>query len=246
MSRHVIAKILTAALAIIILAGCSSKKSNPVGPDSTNPFNPSVVSLNTPDKALLLCGANFTGEAYTYTTLAKKYDSLFSHLTPSGTPADSIVDGDSVVYTWTADQLGIKLIRRDTASAYGWRIIFNGNRSGIDYTDWTYIEAGEKHDKSIGAMQLTENLVGAPNYHWGWTLIGGQTNVLINWYVGVNHMEVKISLSSDKTGYLECYVNDAIDWKVDWGSGRPSCSGMWYDYTEGHVTSSGSWGYSEG
>jgi hypothetical protein len=235
------------ALILIVFAGCSSKKSNPAGPsNSINPFNPSILSLNTPDKALLLCGSQHPGEAYIYTGMAKKFDSLFGHLSPSGTSADSVIDGDSVVYTWTADQLNIKLIRQDTASTYEWGIFFNGGKSGINYTDWTYIMAEEAHDRSAGWMQSYEKDPGGTSYRWQWTKSGGQSTVYITWTEYAGPVEFKILLNSDNTGYAEYYTNNIISWKVDWTSSRPSCSGMWYEYVGGNMHSSGSWGYSGG
>ncbi|HVP07514.1 MAG TPA: hypothetical protein VMS71_06695 [Candidatus Acidoferrum sp.] len=243
--RSCYAVIFCLALVISNMVDCSSKSSAPTQPpQTTTGADPSILTLNTPDKALLFCGEEYPAKACAYTTLVKKHDSLFNHLSPTGTPADSVIAGDSAIYTWTSGQLTAKLVRYDTSSTYSWRVVFDGNRYGIDYADWTYIEATEKRDRSVGWMRTIEKDVNGTDYRWDWTTSNNQVTVNIAHISDSGMVTVKMLLNADKTGYIEYYVSDVIRWKVDWENSRPSCGGLWYLYRNGVMVSSGSWGYS--
>jgi hypothetical protein len=238
-----------ALLGLFASLSCSGdKNTNPTGPVNSIPNEPLVVILNTPDQAMMLSGNNYAGQASEIIGISKSYKELFDPPPGSGKISTSSLAGDdSSVYVWTVDQLTIKLIRKTTADAYKWEVIYDGSKAGKQYYDWTIIMAEQMKDGSSGWMELYRENTTQIDRRWEWSSdTHRNVTVEMTWVEGQNNISVSMAANSNGTGLLEYYENGIILWRVSWAAAGASASGMWYIYNNGLLSASGTWMYSSG
>jgi len=236
-------------LGLFASLGCSGDKdTNPAGPVNSIPKEPLIVILNAPDRAMMLSGNNYAGQASELIGVSKSFKDLFAPPPGSGKISTAALAGDdSSVYVWTVDQLTIKLIRKTTSDAYSWEVIYDGSKAGIQYFNWTIIRAEQMKDGSSGWMELHRENTTQIDRCWEWSS-DTHRNVTVNmtWVEGQKNIRVSIAANSNGTGLLEYYENGTILWKVSWAAEGASASGMWYLYNNGLLSASATWMYSSG